>query len=575
MLLSKIDDPTDQTFLRGHKHYICSTAISSSGKYLATGEKGTEADVCVWDLEENKLVFKFEEHYHSIEAIGFSHDDNLLATVGGLKDNRIVIWDLSTGNIVSSSTLHFTNRVLLEWGELDRDIKRKSTGKYLFATIQDQAINIWTIDPYSGKLNQEKVKSGSFIRNYSTLSFSEVSGREKEYLYVGSETGDISCVHVRNRTMQGIIPVCSGGVRSLQAKDRNIYVGGGDGSVQIFEGIGKDISSKHKVSVRGAVTSISIDVDSNRILLGTKSGSIYLGDSDSLKNNRILSESHEEAINGVSFQRDSCDTFATCSKDGSVRCWSLDDYRVISQGISNGIPSSICFEREILFAGYESGNIKSFDSIDGTQLWSMDNAHKHAVTSVKVGQNIKFFISGDSSGSLRLWEIKHRDLVCEFMEHGGGITDLETFDNNAQLLSSSKDKSIMCWDLQEERRAAKWSQRMGSVNSIALTNDQFSFMSVGADKNITHWDLRSPKPVRTIPYGECQPLWISLSSDNRFFATGASDQIVRLYDFETANQIGEGEGHSDSVVSLSFSPDDKQIVSVGNDGCTFVWNIFE
>ena len=35
-----------------------------------------------------------------------------------------------------------------------------------------------------------------------------------------------------------------------------------------------------------------------------------------------------------------------------------------------------------------------------------------------------------------------------------------------------------------------------------------------------------------------------------------------------------GEGHSSPIRDLKFSPDGKQLVSVGEDGATLVWNIF-
>jgi WD40 repeat protein len=59
------------------------------------------------------------------------------------------------------------------------------------------------------------------------------------------------------------------------------------------------------------------------------------------------------------------------------------------------------------------------------------------------------------------------------------------------------------------------------------------------------------------------------------FATGGTDARVKLWDFETGALIINGLGHSASVASLHFSPDDRQLVSVGADGCVFVWNIYE
>jgi WD40 repeat protein len=116
---------------------------------------------------------------------------------------------------------------------------------------------------------------------------------------------------------------------------------------------------------------------------------------------------------------------------------------------------------------------------------------------------------------------------------------------------------------------------MGGINDIALANDQVTVLSVGSEKKVTYWDLRSAEPVRVIDYGrETEGMSISLSNDNRYFVTAGSDQAVRLWDFRTGRCLSEGLGHSKTVLKARFSEDDKQVVSVGTDGCILVWNIW-
>lgn len=57
------------------------------------------------------------------------------------------------------------------------------------------------------------------------------------------------------------------------------------------------------------------------------------------------------------------------------------------------------------------------------------------------------------------------------------------------------------------------------------------------------------------------------------FATGGSDRLVKLWDYSSGQLIMDGVGPSGSVRSLAFSPDDRQLVSVGDDGSVFVWNV--
>jgi len=50
--------------------------------------------------------------------------------------------------------------------------------------------------------------------------------------------------------------------------------------------------------------------------------------------------------------------------------------------------------------------------------------------------------------------------------------------------------------------------------------------------------------------------------------------IVRIYDYQTGGFVTDCRAHSNSILSLRFSPDGKQIVSTGQDGLIAIWNVF-
>ena len=50
--------------------------------------------------------------------------------------------------------------------------------------------------------------------------------------------------------------------------------------------------------------------------------------------------------------------------------------------------------------------------------------------------------------------------------------------------------------------------------------------------------------------------------------------LLRLWDFDTGELIAEGLGHSSAIRSLAFSPDGRQVVSVGDDRAALIWNIY-
>ena len=49
--------------------------------------------------------------------------------------------------------------------------------------------------------------------------------------------------------------------------------------------------------------------------------------------------------------------------------------------------------------------------------------------------------------------------------------------------------------------------------------------------------------------------------------------MIKVWD-KNGNQISTGIGHSAQISDVEFSPDEKQLLSVGLDGNIFVWNIY-
>lgn len=79
----------------------------------------------------------------------------------------------------------------------------------------------------------------------------------------------------------------------------------------------------------------------------------------------------------------------TCSLDGTMRLWDLNDYSVkLRCGYSgNAIPTCSYLSDEIILSGWSDGKIRSYILEDGSPLWTLDNAHKDGVTTVELSHN--------------------------------------------------------------------------------------------------------------------------------------------------------------------------------------------
>lgn len=84
VVIENLHDKHQQDFLRGHDMEITAMAISSSGKYLATGQLGTifqktpEAPVILWDLEAKTPLAVLKGITSKVKELRFSPDSKFL-----------------------------------------------------------------------------------------------------------------------------------------------------------------------------------------------------------------------------------------------------------------------------------------------------------------------------------------------------------------------------------------------------------------------------------------------------------------------------------------------------------------
>ena len=93
------------------------------------------------------------------------------------------------------------------------------------------------------------------------------------------------------------------------------------------------------------------------------------------------------------------------------------------------------------------------------------------------------------------------------------------------------------------------------------------------------WDIVEQKELSVFAH-PAGVFSVTISPDERLVATGADDNIVRLFESDTGELIAELEGHGQgtiflrsAVYSIAFSPNGKWLASGGHDGRVIVWDI--
>jgi len=413
------------------------------------------------------------------------------------------------------------------------------------------------------------------VREYICLCFSQ----DYEYLLAGSTTGDISIVLMKNRVAQTFVHVCGGGIMNLvctpAASGSRFVAVGGDGTVTVISGASPlDLREERQIRLDGPLSSLSLAPDTSEVLAVSTFGSSFL-----IRTKDLSVKPHSQVAAGalydIAYPSGVSDHFLTCCGDSLVTLWDANDYTAklrCSVG-TRAHPSAVCATEDIFVAGSTDGRLNCWDCQQGQNLWHIDNAHKGGVTSVKLASNCRFVVSSGAEGEVRVWELKTREMISHLKEHTARVNDVKLFPNDQYAISVGRDRCLLTWDLRSEKRLTAHRERHGGINCLAVQSNQTTVITAGQEKTMTYWDLRMADPVRTIELEE-EVLSCSISGDDRYLCTAGTGQVVKVWDIGQGVVMSSGPGHSRAIQKCSFSPDGKQIVSVGLDHSIMVWNCY-
>mmetsp|Transcript_1209 Transcript_1209/g.2585 ORF Transcript_1209/g.2585 Transcript_1209/m.2585 type:complete len:664 (+) Transcript_1209:173-2164(+) len=594
-------------------------AISSDGRYLATGHDtfgSAKAFAYIWDVQKaiencedgnpsagGCLVHSLQQHRGMVQALDFSCEGNLLVTVGGQDDNDLVVWDVETGKGICGSPASNSNDKLYS-------VKWLNNRNDRFVTCgQNQHFRVWEVCTSTPKLHAIDASMGSMRREMHCISISS----DDAFAFVGTTTGEVlkfsidrddikpynepdsqqpSLKHYnRKRFSKGVQSVAC--VVNPMTGNTNIIAGAGDGIVQILNPRLEPIPS-HRVQLSGAVTSLSLSPDSKSFHAGTDMSQRYSIDISTFTA-ELRATCHYGPINDVKFPANCSDIFATASVH-DIRVWNVKQRREL---LRIQVPNLTCNAIDIAPSGttitsaWSDGKIRAFYPESGKLKFMIPDAHTDEVTALTVvasdddlGAEWRM-VSGGKDGQVRVWKVladTQQLLIHSVKEHSGPINSVVCNSDGTQVISSSEDGSCIVWDLNKGIRIhALFDQTI--FHSALYHPDQSQYLTCGANYKLGYWDAYDGTGIRMIEGGEAEitcidiqpsplsssPSGLESPTSPEWYVSGSADKSVKVWHYDDGITVRVGWGHSGTVNCVTISPDEKYIVSAGQDGGIFIW----
>lgn len=581
VIIEDVNDPHKQEFLRGqHDNEVSALDVSANGKLVASGQlgspsrKGAVAPVAVWDFDARQVHMVFEGLAHRVLSLRFSPDGRFLAATGA--NQMIYVWDVSTGEVVASRKTE-APCFLSVWGAMESGGRYPS---YTLCTAYDSQILVhqlaFDIRTMCYGLTSEVVQMPP-----TGLQRKHICGMVRgDFLLTGTLAGDMCVFSLKTKVFRTSLPLCSSGLTSMAAAGSFLYVAGGDGRVKTLTGDDTHWDCQAENVLEIGVTALTPSSDSQELVAATRNGKLFRLLCSDLTYT-LQAVSHTAEVTDVAFGPSS-DTVVTCSEAGEVFLVDLSDYMPVTAAASKSPARCVVVAPggEIL-AGYADGYLRAWSPARSTgsaeMLWQA-NCHREGVSALRASPD--FIVTGGGDCCVRFWHAESHSMLTSFTNHRKPVADITVDEGATHLVhSTSLDKQVVTYDLKQNKPAVQHFTQGSSFTGLSQRKDRDKeVVTSSLDGRILFWDVDYADPTGCIdpPAGQVHRLTcVSVSPSGRYIAAGSEDACLRIYDLATCSCIQECEGHMGSVNKVRWSPDQKQIVTAGKDGCVVVWNFFE
>mmetsp|Transcript_9578 Transcript_9578/g.14420 ORF Transcript_9578/g.14420 Transcript_9578/m.14420 type:complete len:697 (-) Transcript_9578:178-2268(-) len=589
--IENMNDPHDQTILRAHDMQVSALAVSPSGELLASGQlgtrsfKGNAAPIFVWSTATGKRLVALRGLTQRVNIITFSTDEKFLCGCG--EDCLLYVWELSSGEVVFGQR-NTTPVSIVKWVEHYVQNRRVvydlaigvgttlSKGKFYF----DQGRVQWTLStkPYA-------LPSGGLVRHFASIDHSE----DCKYLFVGTTGADMIVYRHDIAVFRALIPICSNGVRSMvRLPNGDIVCGGGDGSVTKVTGEDLAWEILEKITLDGPVVSLSLSPNGSEVLAGCSSGSIFRCMTHSLASD-VVTTSHTSAVTTLAFgpfNGDRAGIFATGTRNGELRVWDIADYACTAFRREVKAGAVLCLalysDNGMVVSGWEDGFIRCHDISLNRQIWYIPQGHRGGTTSIAICDDaenkMQFMVSGGADGAVRVWRLSNRELMTQYSEHSRGVSKVLIDNTHKNIVHSvSLDCTVLSYDLKTDKRKISHIIKGGYLTHMTQRLDsECELITCDTQGRLLHWDIDVRDPVLIVMDAGMNPSLkvLAVSPSGRFLAFAGDDTVLKVLDVASNQVLSLGKGHSGSILTLSWTPDERQIITGSEDSCMCVWNFY-
>jgi WD40 repeat protein len=288
---------------------------------------------------------------------------------------------------------------------------------------------------------------------------------------------------------------------------------------------------------------------------------------------------------------------ATAGEDGLIRLWDASSFRLIRtlKGHAGAVYSlDYWIDGTLLVSASLDGTVRVWNPSGGVAVQAFDTrssgdgvASRQFSAAFYPGAPLRFLASGGDDGTVRIWNTQSGTLESTRLDHQIAEGDKSTIrslsfapNGSGEFVTAGYDGKIRIY-LTTKHQVATLDANSKKVLRVGYSPDSTRIFTAGSDSDVASQNAASLK-IWNVKTQSFKPLLghrdyvvsASWSPDGKRLVSGGGgrDRSVMLWDAESGQQLAVFSGHQSDVEAVAFFAGGSRIVSVGEDKTIKVWS---
>ena len=322
----------------------------------------------------------------------------------------------------------------------------------------------------------------------------------------------------------------------------------------------------------GPVDTAVFSPDSVRVVTASDDGTARVW--DAMTGTQIVElRGHDSHVVSAVFSPDGT-RVATASWDGTARIWDAvtgAQTAVLKGHIGFVYAAAFSPDGRHLMTASADATARIWDATTQAQIGVL-RGHDGVVFAAAFSPDGTRALTASADKTARIWDAATPAATAVLRGHGGYVVSAAFSPDGGRVVTASFDRTARIWDTATQAPIVELKGHAGNVNKAAFSPDGGRVVTASADKTARIWDAATGAPIAVLEGHGGSVNSAAFSPDGRRVVTASDDLTARVWEAATGVQIVVLKGHTGAVYSAAFSPDGDRVVTASDDGSARVWN---